>query len=345
MWKRASGFLAVAALISLQALFPTAAPALPGEDAEDPRRQQGESRWVPSLALIAGATLQEHKGAAASSFLEGGDPPAEGLRLPVSGDDLAIAPFVGASLQLIAPALPIRTRPRFFVTGEILPTFAADRDIAIEGNPDCVKGPEPTAPCARDEDGSRDTAWGEDAANGEGSRTTTTIDPLVFGATAGLSFPVQAAGRQLRIKPWIGWINYKVDAEGFVVDAACDPPSRCTDVTVTTPFGSFVEPGYLREVSLKARDSQRFNGIGPGLDVEMDAGRFGRLGAALFLGGGAYYVLGDRRFSFGTSESYPESPNGVIPAGAAAAAFAVEVDPWMYRAHLGVRFQWLGSQK
>ena len=55
----------------------------------------------------------------------------------------------------MTPALPIPTRPRLFVSGEILPTFASDRDLALEGDPGCVRGPEPDAPCARDEDGSR----------------------------------------------------------------------------------------------------------------------------------------------------------------------------------------------
>ena len=53
-----------------------------------------------------------------------------------------------------------------------------------------------------------------------------------------------------------------------------------------TVYGRRPEPGpspclpriFLRETILTASDSQRFNGIGPGLDVEMDTGRFGPLG-------------------------------------------------------------------
>jgi len=101
-----------------------------------------------------------------------------------------------------------------------------------------------------------------------------------------------------------------------------------------------VTPGFLRETILTASGSQRFNGIGPGLDVEMDAARFGPVGSSLFLGARAYYIPGDRTISFGTVESYDDQ----LGTDLAAAQFEVEVDPWLFRAHVGIRFLWLGSR-
>jgi hypothetical protein len=233
----------------------------------------------------------------------------------------------------MAPALPIPTRPRLFVSGEILPTFASDRDLAVDGDPSCVRGPEPDAPCALSPGGQSGADFGEDAANGQGTITSAQVDTLVFGASLGVAFPLQFGKRQLRIKPSVGWINYKVEAEGLVVDAACGdpdsvPPSRlCND--------------FLREAILTASDSQRFNGIGPGVDVEMDTGRYGPLGVSLFTGVRAYAIVGDRTISFSTEETFDDQ----LGMDRAVGRFEVEVDPWIFRAHVGIRFHWLGSEE
>jgi hypothetical protein len=257
----------------------------------------------------------------------------------------------------MTPALPIPARPRLFASGEILPTFASDRDLALEGEPGCVRGPKPGAGCAKD---GGEEAFKEADTNGQGSRTSARVDSLVYGASLGVAFPVRVGKRQLRIKPSVGWINYEVEAEGSVVDAACNPQDRCTNFTdrqrVFFPPPPHDEDvlhyGYLRERILTASDSRRFNGIGPGLDIEMDAGRFGPLGVSLFLGGGAYYILGDRRISFGTEMNFPEQRSDpedlpdriVFGPETDVGQFEVEVDPWMYRAHVGIRFQWLGGR-
>jgi len=281
----------------------------------------------------------------------GTTPPDPELRGFFKGDDLTVAPFVGGSLELMSPALPIPTRPRIFLSGEILPTFASDRDFATQGDPGCVRGPDPGDPCAKDEDGSRDTPYGIDSANGTGSRTSAKIDTLVFGASLGVAFPLKVGKRQLRFKPSVGWINYKVEADGIVVDAACDPAApflgACTDYT---PPGMPTRPGFLRETTLAASASQRFNGIGPGFDIEMDTGRYGPLGVSLFMGGRAYAILGDRTISFAAVDNFTDqlSDPGVDPpvmTDRAAAQFEVEVDPWIYRVHVGIRFHWLGIQE
>jgi hypothetical protein len=225
----------------------------------------------------------------------------------------------------------------------------------VEGDPGCVRGPEPTAPCAtkepRDENGDpiRAQPFSEDNANGQGTNTITQVDTLAFGASLGLAFPLQVLDRQLRIKPSIGWINYKVEVDGLVVDAACAErvpipglPNQfmggCTDTTDST---GTTHEGFLRQPeSLAASDSQRFNGIGPGLDVEMDAARVGPLGVSLFMGGRAYAIVDDRTISFSTTQFYDDQ----LGTGDATAQFKVKVDPWIYRAHVGIRFHYLGNQ-
>jgi hypothetical protein len=317
-------------IVALGALFPAASLAVDGGDPEEPTKQAGEDRWVPSLAITGGVTIQDQDGTS-DSFLVDVNSDSTPLQGFIEGSDTAVSPFVGGSLEVMSPALPIRLRPRLFVSGEILPTFASDRDLAVEGDPSCIRGPEPNAPCANKPGGLSGANFNADNANGRGSSLITEVDTLVYGANLGVAFPVEFLERQLRIKPSIGWINYKVEADGFVVDAACgdpnsNPPTLCND--------------FLREMTLAASDSQRFNGIGPGLDIEMDAAQIGPLGVSLFLGGRAYAIVDDRDFSFSDTKSYDDR----LGTDDATALFKVKVDPWMFRAHVGIRFHYLGNQ-
>ncbi len=307
-----------------------------------PRRvEQGdENRWVPSLSIMGGALLQRQEGFADSVLFEGTGV-ASGLQGPAGRDDLVVGPFVGASVELMSPALPLPWRPRLFVSGEITPTFSSDRSLVSDGDPDCVRGPEPLSPCAQDEMGERVNPFDdEDPLPGEGTRVRAEINTVVVGATLGISLPFGFGERTLRIKPNFSWITYEVEGNGIVVNATCDPVlGQCTD----TRNG---DQGFLRQPeSLAANETERFHGIGPGFDLEMDTGRFGPFGSAIFLGGRFYHILGDRDFTFGKSTQYfdqicaPNCPDTGV------ASFEVDVDPWMYRAHAGIRFFWLGFRK
>jgi len=325
-------FLWAAALTVLWALRPLACLANDGNAATERTLQAGENRWVPSLAITSGVTIQKQDGYADSELFQDMSPDPVPLQGMVDGNDLAVSPFVGGALELMAPALAIPTRPRLFASGEILPTFASDRDLAVQGDPSCVRGPEPNAPCANSPGGLSGTPFDANSANGQGTSLIATVDTLVFGANLGAAFPVRIGARELRIKPSFGWINYEVKIDGYVVDAECGnpnsvPPStRCQD--------------FLRETRLSARSSQRFNGIGPGLDIEMEAARYGPLGVSLFLGGRAYAVLGGRTISADTSEAFDD----LLGMDVATGRFEVKVDPWIYRANVGVRFSFVGNE-
>jgi len=340
MRKRANVFPLIAAIAAAWLQCPVVAFAIGDDEAEAVAAPDGEDRWVPSLAITSGAVFQRQAGIADSESLVDMTPPPVPLGGFVDDDDFVVAPFVGAGVELMAPALPIPTRPRFFVSGEILPTFGSDRNIAVDGDPGCIKGPERDAPCTRDETVPRAQVFDEASANGKGSETTATIDLLVFGASLGAAFPVELGTRRLRIKPSFGWLSYEVDAEGTVVDAECLPVVRVGPNLVGGCANTVSGPGFLREITLTGSASRRFHGIGPGLDIEVDAGRLGPVGASLFMGARAYKVLGNRTIAFGAAQTYDD----LLGTADTSAQFEVEVDPWLYRAHVGIRFQWLGSQ-
>lgn len=351
MRARVNALLANAALACVAAavgpaLLPEAS-AQGRESPEDHFARVGENRWVPSLAVRSGVWLQSQHGDIDSCLFQNpadatgacpGPPVSMPLRPPSSDDDLAIASFVGANLELMSPALPIPTRPRLFASGEILPTFSADRDLAGEGDPSCIKGPLLTDVDCVDPTVPRTSSFSEADINGEGSKVTTNYDTLWFGASFGVAFPLQVGERWLRIKPSVGWISYKAELEGRLVDGECEPPTSCTAV-----IGG-VGSGTLREVNLTGSDSRRFHAIGPGLDVEMDTGRFGPLGTSIFLGGRAYRTFGNRRLEAETTTIFPN--DGLPLEGEAASArWEAELKPWIYQAGVGLRVQWLGWRK
>lgn len=323
--RRVAAWGAAAALL---AGFPASS-----EQGGSPERE-GLHGWIPSLALTGGITFQKEQSSVESCTLgtELSCPGTGPLRPGDRDSEWAVSPYVGANLQLMTPALPVPGRPRFFVSGEILPTFASTRDTAKEGDPTGFSLP----PAFVNPDGSFDpTQFPESAISGVGSRTSSEVQTLVWGANAGVSFPFQVGERQLRIKPSFGWLRYTVDVDGVVLAALKNdnPPI----------FGS-----TIREVVLSGRDSLTLDGIGPGLEVELDAARWGPIGASVYLDAHAYKVLGNRSVNFNDSLACPQCGDldiGGLPPETYAAEWSFEVKPWMFRAGLGLRFHWLGSAR
>ncbi len=344
MRSEVSVLLTAGAVFLLQTPLPAGSLAA---EASQITSQEGENRGVPSLSISGGALIEEQKGSVNSVLFQGGMSPPVPLQGETKGDDLVVSPFVGAGLELMSPALPIPTRPRLFLGAEILPTFGSEREVATQADPDCVKGPEFDAVCVSDLTGPLERSFNEESAQGEGSNTITLTDTLTFGASVGVAFPARIGRRQLRLKPSFGWIHYKIDGSGLVVDAECAPSvnpqdqpgdTQCTDEQ-DSAAGSPFFPGFLRETRLQGDKSQMFNAIGGGLDIEMDTIRYGPVGASLFVGGSFYRTLGDRTIGFSDSETFNDQ---LGMNDRADAEWEIEVDPWMYRAHVGIRFQWLG---
>ena len=98
------------AILALHAALPVALAA---------QGQVRPDRWVPSVALISGITLQEWDGAVSSEICRGCSFPdpkaAEPLRDPDESDDLDVTPYFGGNLELMTPQLPLPGSPRLFV--------------------------------------------------------------------------------------------------------------------------------------------------------------------------------------------------------------------------------------
>jgi hypothetical protein len=322
------------------------------------------TRWIPSLAITGGATFQDQSSSVDSMCQVGGFglPPSVGncsgypdgfptpgpgpapLRPAESGNERAVSPFVGGNLQLLTPEIPIPTRPRFFVQGELLPTFATDRNIASEGNAEGVSVPIFTTGASQGLP-RPPTQFSQNEFVGAGSRTTSTVETLVYGASVGLAFPFELLGRRLWLKPSVGWLRYEVQVEGTVDAGIKDdlpqmPGPNARDCTFL-PDATNPVTAACAGISLDGSESTWLQGVGPGLALEMDAARWGPIGASLYLDARAYKILGDREVSFSSSVTY-DTNLGRIPADTYSANWSWSADPWIYRAGVGIRFSWLG---
>jgi len=299
--------------------------------------QEGADRWIASVAAISGVTFQDWEGDVESTVCRGCTIPdplggEEPLRPPASEDDRDVSPFVGGSFELMTPELPIPGSPRFFVGAEISRTFSTERKVAQNGEPGTVRSPAPEA-------AQPTTPFGEDDALGQGSELVATMDDVHYGMHAGVSFPLEIYGRPLRIKPGIAWLRYEVELEGLVVNADCRAilgRTECND-NLAPPF-----TGFLRETRLPASSTETFDGLGPSLDIEMDTGRMGPLGTSIFLGARVYRILGDQDVEL---RSGPVAFDDQLGQDEAAARYRFEVDDWMYRIGIGLRFAWLGFER
>jgi hypothetical protein len=337
----------VCTALAVTAAFPVGAraagPDVARPEAADSRSgQEAANRWVPSLALMGGVAVQQWEGAVASTFCPEctiPDPSMQAMRDANTGDDLNVSTFFGTSLALMTPELPIAGSPRLFLGGDLQFAFGTRRKVALEGDPGELESPLISQP---------NQPFVEEAVIGQGSETVAELDNLMYGLHAGISFPLTFMGKPLRIKPSVAWIRYGVSVDGLVVDAQCKPTpdggTQCNADAVSPPPPFPPTPeGAVREVRLMDSDSEMFDGIGPGLDLEMDTGRYGPIGSSLFMSTRFYKILGDTTIGLSDSQLIP--PDDVGPGGEAAARWLYEADDWMYQVGIGMRFQWLGSDR
>jgi len=306
--------------------------------------QMGEDRWVPSSALISGFTIHGERGKV-TTINSAGKP----IRPPTDGRDVGVSPFVGADLELMTPGLPIPLRPRLFLSGEIAATFAKGRDLATEGSATGVEGPVlPPPPPGQTLPG---TGYPEQGFRGQGSRASSEMQALSYGAGFGVAIPFEWKDRQLRVKTSLEWTSFELHYDGVVMRGQClvDPndPNRTQCVRYQPPPPRPVVDGYTRIIELSAEGSQRYQALGPGLELELDTGRVGRLAHSLYLSARAYRVLGDitrRSITISDSKSFTDylNPNPANP-DVVRADWSYKIDPWMYRVVLGFRFSFVGT--
>ena len=299
-------------LLSLSLLL-LALPA--SSEAEDGSGER--DRWVPALAISASTLFQGIEGSSDPGVTIGPRHPAPGdpIRPEDSDDDLMINPLVGIGLELMSPRLaPSSFLPRVFAHGGVAGAFGPKRDVARDevirefDVDDALVGNELT----------------EDAVQGQGTRVRVNAEPLVVRAGAGIAWPFAFLEREFRVRMSAEYLREKIQVEGRTQRAVCLlPPSN------TGECGS-VDLDDFRQISFKRSRHKVYHGLGPGLEIEMDAGRLGAVVTSLSIGAQAYHFFGDRKVEFSERNEFNERMG-----------YEFEKDAWAYRAGVAFRLRWV----
>lgn len=262
-------------------------------------------RWVPGVALIEGVFTEKWDVQGSSD-----------VRDPFSGSSAVVSPMVGVSAELMTPSLSSHAgNPRPFVHGDVETIFDSEWNPAKEGSPGRVAFPI----IDNNNDGIPDVESSVQSATGTGSVAQHQTELLRFSAGLGVAFVFDLLGRSVRIRPSVEYQWQRTEIRMLVSDA------ESLDGGVLCP---------CRILELSSREMHTFHGLGPGLELELDAGRVGPFSISIFSGVQSYRVLGTRKVRVIASDTYDDGK----PASAEA-RFAK--DPWSFNGRVGLRFRWL----
>ena len=277
--------------------------------ADDASAIEETERWVPSIGIIWGIFGQDSEASSVTSTLTGSNPP-EPVRPATSGSQVLLAPFAGGTFELMSPRLfESGGRPRLFAHVDGTAAMGFSYDIAKEGDPGTLIPPSFPVP--------------EAEVAGQGSKTEAQVESAILTGGAGVAFAVALGDWKFRIKPSVEYMREEIEVKGTIGRAVTLPP-------IPPPPGATTN---FRFIELAGSKTKTFHGIGPGLEIELDAARIENFAITVFLSGQAYALLGDRDVNF--SDSHTDA------IGTETASWHFRRDRWLYRSAMGIRFRWL----
>jgi len=238
---------------------------------------------------------------------------------PNVGSDTNVATMVGATLEIMTPRLIHGfLDPRLFAHGDGALTFGFERNLAGTGNPGEFSEPV--------HDQSQNT-YEELSIPGQGSRARWQLGKYLYSAGGGVALTFTVFQRTFRIKPSFEWVQVEQDFIGVTRRAIkLVEPTGNSFFPATGPFNRL---GAFREISLNRVVTKTFDGIGPGLEFEVDASRLGPIQTSVYASGRAYRLMGDLDQTLTATNQYGET-----------ATWTFKPERWMFRAGVGVRFRW-----
>lgn len=318
--------------IVLIALMWVASLGLNENQAAAEEKRDEKSRWVPAIGLSSGAYVQRFQGTLGASDLNcgtdvastcfspdpwGSDDPAD-FQLqkgtPSTDRTRVFTPFVAVNLELTTPSLiDDFGAPSLFAHVDFAYTFGFEKNIAVLGAPGPLRPPPPLE--------TNPALW-----KGQGDSMTFKADDFQFSGGVGISFHLDVLDRRVRIKPSLEYMRQSARLSGSlqrVVKTVSGPPNQFACSSGENP-----NTGY-RCIQLANEKTAVFHSIGPGLEVEVDAGRKGPVVLALYGGAQAYAILGSNRVTFSDSNDLGES-----------AEWKYIANRWFFRGSVGLRFRW-----
>jgi len=257
--------------------------------------------------------------------------------LPAASSALMLTPAMLGSVEVMTPGLQsLPGRPRLFAHGDAGPSFSFQWSVAKQGAP--AKMGSMTQPLGTS----------EGRIDGQGSETQSQLDTWVYGAGLGAAFTFNLGERRLRIKPSAEYTQYDTTVTGalnraYTIDNGRSATNNSGPAVQNFFPGTYPEypslPVQFLPVVVSASKTQTYHGIGPGLELEMDAARAGPIMLALFLQGQAYYMLDNNDVTF-TGRTTLTDPHVQPNPQTVDAQFSYHQHTWTYSGGLGLRFRW-----
>lgn len=307
----------LAPILVLSPLFVVVSTAVSANSALSGEGERN-GRWLPALSIEASVIGQD-----LSAEVESG----QRENTPQDGDARPVFPSLGARVQLATPALAdlsglleIPSVLRLYSHVGISYSIDKKTSITREGTvgPFFATG----AMGVRLDLDSNELA---EVFAGQGSEVSSKTQPLLFTAGLGLDFAFSIFDRILHLKPSLEYRREELEFSAFASDVL--------------PDGSNVNPGRCpcTGLRLRADEHQVYHGIGPGLEVELEAARAGDYLLSIYALAIGYHNLGELTQRWSKTGTYDD---GVTPADVMGTA---EMPDWSIRLGVGLRASWLPS--
>lgn len=307
-------------------------------------------RWVPGIALYFDIVGQRIEGTTTTGMISGPPLPAgcddadgpdgdlcpdnfgldaekqRKLLLEAQGSDTPVSPLVGGSLELMTPRLIDGLfDPRLFIHGDVSAAFAHERTASGFGKPNALVVP---PVLIRNEQNNNIPNLTEVIIQGQGHQVKFQTQRWVLSGGAGLAFGFQLFERTIRVRPSFEYIREEIEMKG-----ALHRSVKLADPAAPSEFSA-----KFRNIVLTAEKDATLHGIGPGLEFEADASRIGSIQMSIFGRAVGYRFLGDLDHTLTAGSAYCDPSDF---ANTECVRWRVELDPWIWRAGMGLRFRWI----
>jgi hypothetical protein len=307
-------------------------------------------RWVPGIALYFDVVGQRIEGTTTTGRISGPPLPAGcddanglngdlctdpfgldaeeqlSLSLDSRGSDTPVSTLVGGSLELMTPRLfDGFLDPRLFIHGDVSAAFAHERTASGFGEPGVLAVP---PVLIRNEEANNVPNVTEIVIQGQGQQANFQVQRWILSGGAGLAFGFQLFDRPIRIRPSFEYIRQEIE-----MNAALHRAVKLRDPVRPSEFQS----GF-RNIVLTAEEDATLHGVGPGLEIEADASRIGPFQLSIFGRAAGYRFLGNLDHALTAGSAYCDPSNF---ANTECVRWRIELDPWLWRAGMGIRFRWI----
>ncbi len=264
------------------------------------------SRWVPSASLYTMGQADPR-----SARMDSDASPYK------DGDSLGLLWSIGGTADIATPVLlDVPGRPRLFAHGDVGFIYSLEDPVTTEGDP----GGQPALPIGNT----------LQAITNVGSSVRAEAKPLVLSGGVGGEFSFQAFERGFRVRPTLEWMyrrdTMKVTLGGGETESLIPGEEECIP--------------DCRTLFIKQQTEKGYHSLGPGIELETDAGRIGDFLLGFYGSFRAYYIVGDRKANLRLQGSWERLDGSPTTRADTTFSTRYERDPWHYRFGMGFRVLW-----